>query len=46
MWMAPEDNACNRILDSLQLSHTGFRDTVKNKTAVVEAVSSIRELRM
>jgi hypothetical protein len=28
VWMAPEDNAGNRILDSPQLSQVGFRDAV------------------
>jgi hypothetical protein len=37
VWMAPEDNAGNRILDSLQLSQVGFRDAVENRVAVVEA---------
>ena len=37
VWMAPEDNAGNRVLDSLQLSQVGFRDTVENRIAVVEA---------
>jgi hypothetical protein len=29
VWMEPEDNAGNRILDSLQLSQVGFRDAVE-----------------
>jgi hypothetical protein len=37
VWMAPEDNAGNRILDSLQLSQVGFRDAVENRVAIVEA---------
>jgi hypothetical protein len=37
MWMAPEDNAGNRILDSLQLNQIGVRDAVENRNAVVEA---------
>jgi hypothetical protein len=37
MWMAPEDNVGNRILDSLQFSQIGFRDAVANRIAVVEA---------
>jgi hypothetical protein len=37
IWMAPEDNAGNRILDSVQLSQVGFRDAVENRIAVVEA---------
>jgi hypothetical protein len=37
MWMAPEDNAGKRILNSLQLSQVGFRDAVENRIAVVEA---------
>jgi hypothetical protein len=36
---APEHNAGNRILDSLQLqlSQIGYRDAVENRVAVVEA---------
>ena len=37
VWMAPEDNAGNRVLDSLQLSQVGFRDAIENRIAVVEA---------
>jgi hypothetical protein len=37
VWMAPEDNAGNRILDSLQFSQVGFRDAVEQRVAVVEA---------
>ena len=37
VWMAPEDNAVNRVLNSLQLSQVGFRDAVENRIAVVEA---------
>jgi hypothetical protein len=33
VWMAPEDNVGNRILDSLQLSQVGFRDAVDNRVA-------------
>jgi hypothetical protein len=35
--MAPEDNAGNRILDSLQLSQVGFREAVENRNAIIEA---------
>jgi hypothetical protein len=35
--MVPEDNAGNRILDSLQLSQIGLGDAVENRVAVVEA---------
>jgi hypothetical protein len=37
VWMAPEDNAGNRILDSLQLSQAGFRDAIETRVAAVEA---------
>jgi hypothetical protein len=37
MWMAPEDNVGNTILDSLQLSQIGFRDAVENRIDVVKA---------
>ena len=37
VWMAPEDNAGNRVLDSLQLSQVRFRDAIENRIAVVEA---------
>jgi hypothetical protein len=33
----PEDNAGNRILDSLQFSQVRFRDAVENRVALVEA---------
>jgi hypothetical protein len=35
VWMAPEDNAGNSILDSLQLSQVGFRDAAENTVALV-----------
>ena len=37
VWMAPEVNVGNRVLDSLQLSQVGFSDAVENRIAVVEA---------
>jgi hypothetical protein len=37
VWMAPKDNAGNRIFDSLQLSQVEFKDTVENRVAVVGA---------
>jgi hypothetical protein len=37
VWMASEDNVGNSIVDSLQLSQVGFRDSVENRVAVVEA---------
>jgi hypothetical protein len=37
VWIALEDNAGNRILDSLQLSQFGFRDAVESRVALVEA---------
>ena len=37
MWMAPENNAGNRILDSLQLGKVGFGDIVENGIAIVKA---------
>jgi hypothetical protein len=37
VWMASDDIAGNRILDSLQLSQLGFRDAVENRIAIVEA---------
>jgi hypothetical protein len=35
MWMAPKDNAGNRILESLQLSQVGVRDAIEKRVAIV-----------
>ena len=37
VWMAPEDNAGNRILGLLQLNQVEFGDAVENGVAIVKA---------
>ena len=36
VWMVPEDNAGNRVLDLLQLGQVEFSDAIENRIAIIE----------
>ena len=37
VWMVPEDNAGNRVLDLLQLGQVEFSYAIENRIAIIEA---------